>query len=239
MKVVISQPRYLPVISYVQRLAFADRFILLDNVKRQYAGWENRNKLLLPKPKWLTIPISSSRMEIIKNTLVRDSEWVEKHKRSIIDNYKNHPFFDEDLLDMYYNGVKDLIDGGNRHFADIIEKTIHNLGEIFGFSPKIIRASSIENSRIRNTSGPAKLLEICRAAGAKTYISGENGRVYGVPETFAGSGIAVKFHMAQTFEYPQPGQGEFIPYMGFFDALFCVGRDRLAEEILKEPQLAD
>jgi len=239
MKVIISQPRYLPVISYLQRLAFADRFILFDVVKRQYAGWENRNKLLLPDPKWLTIPISSSRMEMIKNTDIRDATWIDEHKRRIAHNYAKHPYFDPSFIDKYYEGVREIIEGGNRKFVDIIERTLFNLGDMFGFSPRIVRASQIENDRIRNARGPHKLLEIARAVGAGTYVSGENGRVYGVLDVFADSGISVRFHAAQAFEYKQPGQEQFVPYMGFFDALFCIGRDALAAEILKEPDLQE
>ena len=68
---VISQPRYLPALNYLQRLYFADIFVIFDVVQREVRGFENRNKLLLPKPKWLTIPVSSSgREKIYKSVLV-------------------------------------------------------------------------------------------------------------------------------------------------------------------------
>ena len=239
MMVVISQPRYLPVISYLQRLAFADVFVLFDTVQRQSRGWENRNKLLLPEPKWLTIPISSSSREIIRRTRVRDAEWVSKHKRSIFHFYHKHPYFNAEYLEKYYDDVEKMIRNGNDRFADIIEKTLYNLGEIFGFSPRIVRASSFETDAIRQATGPHKLLEICKELKADTYVSGENGRVYGVNEAFAGSGINVKYHPSDTLRYDQPGRKKFVPYMGFFDALFCIGRDALAREIRRPPLLQD
>jgi hypothetical protein len=58
MKIVISQPRYLPTLNYLIRLYFSDCFVLLDNVQRQARGYENRNKLLMPSAKWLSISIS-------------------------------------------------------------------------------------------------------------------------------------------------------------------------------------
>ena len=237
MKVVISQPRYLPVISYLQRLAFADAFVLFDTVKRQYAGWENRNKLLLPEPKWVTIPISSSRMEIIRDARVRGVNWVVEHKNRILHNYRKHPHFNRSWLDAYYEGVEEMVRAGNDRFADIIERTLLNLAALFDFQPNIVRASSFETEAIRQARGPEKLLEICKALNADVYVSGENGRVYGVNEVFAGSGIRVKYHPAGAFHYPQPGRDTFVPYMGFFDALFCIGRDALAQEIQREPEL--
>lgn len=66
-KLVISQPRYLPVISYLQRLYFADIFVFLDNVQRQPRGVENRNKIIVNgKEKWLSIPVKSSCLGGIK-----------------------------------------------------------------------------------------------------------------------------------------------------------------------------
>ena len=84
MKVVISQPRYLPALNYLQRLKHADVFVFLDNVQIQTRGWENRNKILINgKEKWLTIPVSSSKREVVFKAKIAGKDWLWKHKETV------------------------------------------------------------------------------------------------------------------------------------------------------------
>ena len=108
-----------------------------------------------------------------------------------------------------------------------------NIEEILSLKPKkVLLASEIENDNINNAFGTHKLREICKTVDANIYISGSNGSVYGADEIFTQDcGIKLKYNNPINIEYKQPRQDKFIPFMGFFDYIFCMGVDRVREII--------
>lgn len=230
MKVVISQPRYLPAINYLQRLFFADKFIIFDVVQRQARGWENRNKLLLPDPVWLTIPITSSSRALIADTRVDGMMWIKEHKEKIRRWYKTAPYFSEELLERAYE-INGLCDS----YRDLLVVLLNNACHLLSFQPKLILASELFDLKSCSGGGAQILREICEVVGAQCYVSGPNGRQYGVEAAFADSEIDLKYHI---FEHPVYSQGKqtFVPYMGYLDALFYCGVSWLANSVRIKPE---
>ena len=230
MNIVISQPRYLPALNYLQRLYFADKFVLLDNVQRQHRGVENRNKLLISEcEKWITIPVISSTKEVISNTIV-DNSWVEKHKEAIRQNYRHHPYYSDELLEQYYLEVNE-----SHAYVDVLETSLKNLSKMFAIPMKLLRASTLDIPS--DKKGVENLFWICRTIGADTYISGSNGRAYGVTEYFAPRGIEVLYHDFKYPTYSQKGREIFTPWLAFFDPLFNCGTDYIKEIVRSKPTL--
>lgn len=226
---IISQPRYLPAISYLQRYFNTDIFILYDIIQRQYLGWENRNQLLINnKPKWLSIPISSSRKNLIKDSIISfESNWINDHKNIIFENYKKHPHFSKEMLDLYY-----LDCDTHKKFTTFINQTLINVSKILSIKPKqVLLASEIENDLIQNSFGAEKLKELCIAVKAEIYISGSNGTSYGSDKVFENSNIKIYYNNPINPEYIQPNQNNFVPFMGFFDYIFCCGVEKIREII--------
>jgi hypothetical protein len=235
-KIAISQPRYLPALNYLQRLYFADLFVFLDNVQIQSRGWENRNKLLINNTeKWLTVPLKSSHREIIINTAINGMAWVDKHKRMIYHSYRNHSYYDGALVEAYYHGVEGVMEYSSSNFADTMIHLCKNACKIFDFLPRIRRSSHYGSTN--EVHGPEKLLRIAEETNAGIYISGSNGRQYGVVETFEGSGISVIFHDFTYPVYDQYGHESFVPWLGFFDPLFNLGVEQVKSRIYEEPVL--
>lgn len=234
-KIAISQPRYLPALNYLQRIAISDIFVLLDNVQRQSRGIENRNKILVNgRPHWLTIPITSSSREKIQNTIVSKLDWLEKHKKTIHMAYSRHPYYDYDLVETYYENLD------STSYVDIVESMLNNLCKIFDIKPYFIRASSL--SVDQNIKGVENLYNISKHLGASIYISGSNGRNYGVKEKFAGGeqSIRVMFH---DFNYPVYKQfnnkQKYHSWLCFFDPLFNLGVDNIKELLFSKPLLRE
>lgn len=237
MMIVISQPRYLPVFTYIQRLYFADKFVILDNVQRQKRGFENRNKVLVNGvPKWLTIPSKSSSRADISDTKIDRYDWIREHKDKINEYYSDAEYFDPELTDAYFGDLENYIQEGNYDFTDSVLYLIQNLCNIFHFKPNIEIASELNSPEIDQSNGPHKLLEIAKHLQADHYISGLNGRKYGISETFTGSGIQVKYHVGDIEEYNQMSDS-FIPHLCFFDPLFNAGLDWTEKMIKKNPIL--
>lgn len=222
MNVIISQPRYLPAINYLHRLYFADKFVFLDNVQRQSRGWENRNKILSScQAKWLTIPVDSSSRELIMNSKIKGKEWVQGHRNKIWDAYHKYPCYDNSVVEMFYGGIEAVLEKVNYNFADTLIHLLLNTCKIFGFEPKIVRASSFPGTN--KITGVNKLVEICNNTNASVYISGPNGRSYGVIEAFKGTGIKVLFNDYKCPEYDQFGHDGFVEWLCFFDSMFNLG----------------
>jgi len=228
MNTVISQPRYIPALNYIARLCYTDLFVVFDTVQRQPREPHNRNRLLCNgEAKWVTIPINASSRAIIYDMKTAGVEWISQHKETIRNYYHHAPFFDMALTDLYFKGCEDVLTSRDLDFTDAMLQTYRNMGQLFSFEPKFIKASEINDKEIEEQYGPSKLLAICRKVGADLYISGPVGREYGVFEAFEGSGVDVLVHEFTHPVYPQINSPSFMPYMGFFDALFNIGRDRL------------
>jgi len=231
LKIVISQPRYLPALNYLQRLFFADEFVILDVVQRQARGWENRNKLLLSEPTWLTVPVASSSRSLIVDTLIDGRFWVTEHKKKISQHYGKAPFFSEMLLNEAYA----LNEGSNR-YADVLVAMLRNVCRLLSFEPNLVYASDLLRPEDFACGGVETLRALSERVGADAYVSGPNGRNYGVVEGFAGSGIDVLFHEFQHPVYEQRDR-PFVPYMGYLDALFFCGVEWLSGFIRSAPDL--
>lgn len=235
MNTIISQPRYIPALNYIARLCYTNLFVVFDTVQRQPREPHNRNRLLCNgEPKWVTIPINASSRAMIDEMKVAGTEWIQQHKDTIRNYYLYAPYFDIILLNEYYEGVEDVLFENDYDFTAAMLQTFKNIGRLFDFEPKTVRASAINDEEIDRHFGPDKLMAICKKVGADLYISGPVGREYGVFEAFEGSGVDVLIHEYTHPSYPQINTPEFVPYMGFFDALFNVGKDKLAE-LIHEP----
>jgi hypothetical protein len=236
-RVIISQPRYLPFLGYLQRLNYADVFVFLDNVQRQYLGFENRNKILIgSQTKWISIPVSSSRLAIISNSLVDGCAWVEAHKRKIIEAYKKHPFFDSFYIDQYYKNILKTINENEFNYSETLIGLISNIASTFELNFNPVRASQLD---IPSSKGVENLFNICENLGASVYISGSNGRSYGVKEYFENRGKKVLFHDAKAHTYTQFGNsGDFIPFLCFFDPLYNIGYSAVKSLILQSLDLS-
>ena len=72
----------------------------------------------------------------------------------------------------------------------------------------------------------ARLVALCRAVGADTYLAGRDGGLYVDTSQFAAAGIAVEL---QRYEHPVylQGHGEFAPFLSALDLLLMHGDEAL------------
>ena len=97
------QPAYLPWLGYFDRIAKSDIHIILDHVpmdKNSKTKFLNRNKIrTLHGWNWLTVPIQSTKREenipINKLKISTNSNWQEKHWRTILNTYGKTEYFND------------------------------------------------------------------------------------------------------------------------------------------------
>lgn len=218
MIVSINQPAYLPWLGAFDRIAASDLHIVLDHVQFEKNSFVNRNKIRTAKGwTWLTVPVETSgqfgHLAIDALRIAADPRWARKHWLSIEQNYAAAPHFAAHraaFAELYARPWERLI--------DLIEAINSYLMQAFVISTRLVRSSTLGAT----ASKSELVLELCRHAGATTYLSGPLGRDYLDLQSFAAAGIDVVFHDYRHPVYAQAHPG-FEPGMAAIDLLFMQG----------------
>ena len=174
----ISQPRYLPSVSYLERIKKADVFVILDTVQRVERGFENRNKIKDKNgaEKWLTIPIRSSNRTLIKDTITDGLEWKIDHLNKVKNYYNNA------MMEFYYDAYLNAID--TERYSESLIKGLIYLKSIFNIKTEFVLASTISDV---SNGGIDELVKLVKAVNGNTYISGATCLGYGFTNEYAQS----------------------------------------------------
>ena len=235
MIVSIMQPAYLPWLGYFHRIASSDIHIILDDVlidRNSKTKFANRNRVRTKDGwSWLTVPLKtrgrSSEMLLNKVEIADDTRWTTKHWDTIRCSYAKAPFFSahRDFFAETYSSRWILL-------PDLVRSTTNYLLGALGVATKILYSSEM---RVEGSKGDL-ILNLCRATGATTYISGPFGRDYLRHGDFDANGIEILYHEYNHPTYAQVYPG-FEPFMSVVDLLFNSGPDSL-EVLIRGQQLA-
>ncbi len=216
MIVSIHQPAYLPWLGYFDKIRRADRFIYLDTVQFQKNSFQNRNRVRSKSgPIWLTVPvITKGRLFSVPLggvTIDNTQTWQSKHLVSMEMNYRRAERFSGifPLLETYYRCRWDTL-------SELCWEMLMEFNRLLGIDTPIVRASEMDKAE---GSKSDLVLNLCRATGATTYLSGSLGRDYLKLEDFDKAGIEVVFqdYVHPTYRQVYPG---LEPFMGIVDLLF-------------------
>lgn len=189
-KIAIIQSNYIPWKGYFDIINMVDEFVLLDTVQYTNRGWRNRNLIKTPKGnEWLTIPLhvkgARTKKLQIRDMTVADPKWASKHWGKIAANYKNSPFF-HDLKELFRNTYKSISD---IHLSSINHTFIKLICKILNIETKITLSHDYHLSSEKNLL----LLELCKKAGANTYLSGPAAHNYLDVNLFTENGVEVEW----------------------------------------------
>ncbi|MGE0870865.1 MAG: WbqC family protein [Kofleriaceae bacterium] len=224
MIVAAHQPHYLPWLGYLDKLAKADVFVVMDDLQFEERNFQNRNRVKLNHgPRWLTVPlVRGSLTDRIVDKRIDNTgrggrhHWQHRHWRSLVVHYGHAPEFSR--------YAADLEDVFVRRWDFIVELDLHMLDlarRWFGIARPIVRASSLGLTGQKTD----RIIDLCRKVGARTYLSGRGGSTgYLDVDALARAGIATAWQQFDHPVYPQryASQG-FASHLGFLDALFNVG----------------
>lgn len=231
MKLAIMQPYFFPYVGYFQLIAAVDLFVVYDNIKYTKKGWINRNRLLRNgQDATFTLPLKSASdaLEIGERELAGDFNRG-KLLNQFRGAYQRAPYFAQT-----YPLVEQVVryEEGNLfrflHYA--LAKTCEHLGLSTPF--RISSEVAIEH-RLQNQD---KVLALCEALHADTYVNAIGGRELYSRDEFRARGIELKFIQSQPIEYPQFG-GPFVPWLSIVDVMMFNSRDQV-RTILGRYQLA-
>jgi len=219
--VAIHQPQYMPWLGYLAKWAAADVLVFLDTVQYEKNGWQNRNRIKTAAgPRWLTVPVRARLGTPIETVEIDAAQpWRERHLRAIEDAYARAPY-----LGPHRDALRRLYATSWTRLAPLAVASAEWLARTMGIATPVRLASTLAVSA---TDPSQRLVAICRAVGADTYLAGRDGARYMDPSAFAAAAIGVRY---QDYKHPQYAQlhGEFAPFLSGLDLLLTHGDDALA-----------
>jgi len=177
----------------------------------------NRNRILDPHGiVWLSVPIekedkfSPAREVRINNSL----PWREEHWKKLLVSYANATYFN-----LYNTDLKQFYETQWDLLFDLDLATTRKVLEWLGMKIPVI----LESGLGVNSSGTQRLVDICKAVGADTYVSGRGAKAYMDEKLFASNGIILEYQQYSPRPYHQRFGDSFVPDLSILDVLFNQG----------------
>ena len=212
------QPAYLPWLGLFHKIALADVYIYMDDVKYSKSDYSNRNliKDLQGGKRWLTVPLKTGGSDSIsfdKLTIDNTQPWQRKHWNLIRLTYMKAPYFDK-----YATFFENVYLQTWRRLVDLNEYMLRWFLEVLDIRVDIRKSSDCNFSGSKSDL----VLDMCKKLGANRYIFGENGTKYADVESFAQENVDLHF---QKYNHPTYSQinGGFVSHLSIMDLLFNCG----------------
>jgi hypothetical protein len=213
MKLGIMQPYFLPYIGYFQLLASVDQFIVYDNIKYTKKGWINRNRMLLNgTDAMFSLPLKKGSDALD----VDDRELAVDFGRTKLLNQFKGAYSRAPQFELTYPVLERIVRHEDDNLFHYIHHSIVRLCEHLGIETEIRISSEIDIDH--DLKGQDKVLALCKAAGADTYINTIGGVELYAKDDFRNQGIDLQFIKARPFEYEQFGAA-FVPWLSILDVL--------------------
>jgi len=223
MKIGIMQPYFFPYIGYFQLIAAVDIFIVYDNIKYTKKGWINRNRMLQNgKDAMFSLPLKndSDTLDVCERELAMDFNSY-KLLNQLKGAYRRAPYFEQ---------VFPLVESIVRYEDKNLFRFLHN--SIVAICKNLVIDTEIRvSSEIvidHSLKNQDKVLALCEALGASTYVNAIGGMELYTKEAFLGKGIELKFIKSKPFEYAQYGN-EFVSWLSIIDVMMFNSLDAIKE----------
>ncbi len=199
-RVAILQSNYIPWKGYFDIIGLVDEFVFYDEVQYTHHDWRNRNKIKTPNGvEWLTIPVKvkGNFGQTIRDAEILNRRWTVKHWRAIKQNYCKAPCFDwcREWLEPLYSSLE------QESRLSVVNYTfVCAICSVLGITTTLRWSHEFDCG----SGQTEKLVDICRLAGAGTYLSGPAAKDYLDERLFANAGIEVEWMDYQGYpEYHQ------------------------------------
>ncbi|MFZ4478456.1 MAG: WbqC family protein [Rhodoferax sp.] len=207
------QPYFLPYIGYFQLIAAVDQFILYDNIKYTKKGWINRNRMLQNgKEVMFSLPLKSDSdsLDVCKRELS-----VNFNRNKLLNQfkgaYRHAPYFEQTLP-----LIEEIVHHQNANLFQFLQHSIVKTCKHLDITTEIRNSSCIAIDHTLKSQG--KVIALCQAMGASTYVNAIGGMELYSKEMFQTQDIELKFIKPRLFAYPQFGK-PFVPWLSMLDVM--------------------
>ncbi len=213
MKLGIMQPYFLPYIGYFQLIASVDTFVVYDNIKYTKKGWINRNRMLSNgSDAMFSLPLrkASDSLDIVQRDLAEGFD-----RKKLLNQFRG-AYVHAPQFAQTFPLLERIVHYEDTNLFRFIYYSIGQLCEYLSIKTKIIVSSEVAIDH--ELKGQDKVLALCKAAGADTYINTIGGIELYSKDYFRRDGIDLYFIKARPFEYAQFGSA-FVPWLSIVDML--------------------
>jgi len=215
MKLAIMQPYLFPYIGYYQLMNAVDEFILYSNIQYTKKGWINRNRVLVNgKDEYIILPLKKGSDYLhIKDRYLADTWEVDRKKliNRITESYRKAPNFIE-----VFEVIERCILYQDKNLFNFLLWSLQQINEYINITTKLVTSSTIEINH--SLKSEEKVIAICKAQNATTYINPIGGVGLYHKNGFSNVGIELQFLQAKDVEYNQY-INEFVPWLSIIDVL--------------------
>jgi hypothetical protein len=223
MKLAVMQPYAFAYLGYFQLIHAVDRFVLLDDAAYRKQSWINRNVLGArngPQNFSLAVRRPSLGQAICDVRLHQPRTQQLRLLKTIETIYRRAPHYREAMLILERAILQD-----KDRLAPYIRHSLEVLNAYLGITTPLV--SSSERHQDLDGKGQARLIKICRAEGAISYINPEGGVQLYRGFTFRQHGIELSFLVHEPRPYRQNSVA-FLPRLSIIDVMMFNSREEIA-----------
>jgi hypothetical protein len=207
------QPYFLPYLGYFQLIAAVDAFVVYDNIKYTKKGWISRNRFLFNGADALfSLPLkqASDSLDIVDRELSPAFD-RERLLNQFTGAYRKAPHFA-----MTIGLLERIVRHDDSNLFRYILHSLRCVCEHLGIETQIRISSQIPADH--SLRGQERVIAICEAVGATTYLNPPGGRdLYDAP-SFVRRGVCLEFLTPNITAYPQYHE-PFVPALSIVDVL--------------------
>jgi hypothetical protein len=143
--------------------------------------------------------------------------------------YRKAPYFDET-----YTLLEKIIQNQDRNLFNYLYDSIFVICDYLSLKTQITKSSEINiDHELKNQE---RVIAICEAVGASTYVNAIGGADLYTKEIFFDRGIELKFIKSLPFEYPQLGNA-FVPWLSIIDVMMFNPLDVIQNDLTSNYEL--
>ena len=225
MKLGIMQPYFMPYIGYFQLIAAVDVFVVYDNIKYTKKGWINRNRMLVNGTDamfTLSLKKDSDTLDVVQRELSSDFDRIK------ILNQMRGAYVNASQFENTYPLIEQIVNYKNNNLFLYIYNSILQLCAHLNIMTKIKVSSGLPIES--GLKGQDKVLAICKATDAETYINAIGGVELYDADAFRIHGVELQFIKPRPFEYVQLGH-PFVPWLSMIDVLMFNPLDEVINRV--------
>lgn len=230
-KVAIMQPYLFPYIGYFQLMASVDVFVLYDNIQYTKKGWINRNRLLQNGCDMLfSVPLKNApdHWDVCQREVAASFD-VGKLLRQFEAAYRRAPQFQAT-----FGLLESVLRYEERNLFDFLHHALLQTCGHLGINTPIQVSSRLPIDH--DLKAQDKVLALCGATKASTYINAIGGQELYAKTDFAKQHITLQFLRAKPFTYPQLG-ADFVPWLSIIDVLMFNTVETIRDDFLPHYEL--
>jgi hypothetical protein len=214
MKVVFSQPMYLPWQGLFDQLRHADIFIHYDDAQFTKGGFLNRVQVKTAEGfSWLTVPVRyHSGASMLATPIERTKNWQDKHLTALRQTLAGLPHVS------VVDAIEPTLRAPHASLAEMNIALFEQLARMMGFTARFLRSGDMNI----DAQASEKVLRVLQQAGATRYITGHGAKNYLDHALLEQHGITTEYIDYALPAYPQKF-GAFNPYVTVLTLLAVVG----------------